>query len=74
MKTATIVNCHEAGIRKYPDDPNRDKEVSGIVKAGTKVKVDITTVSYDWVGDRFYYCETPVGSGWINVELLNIGG
>ena len=74
MTKATIVNCHEAGIRKYPEDPNRDKEVVGIVKAGDTVKIDQNKTTYDWVGDQFYYCEASIGAGWINTNLVSIGG
>lgn len=74
LVNAAIVNCHEAGIRKFPENPNRDKEVIGFVKAGAQVKVDTSKSTYTWNDKHLYWCESSIGAGWINEGVIQIQG
>lgn len=70
MTNAKIVNCKKAGIRSNPTNPHTDEDTIGTIPAGDIIKIDSTKRYYDWKDNGFYACDTPIGEGYINVELV----
>ena len=70
MTNAKIVNCKKAGVRANPMNPHEDEDIIGTIQAGDVIKIDSTHKYYDWKDNGFYACDTPIGEGFINVELV----
>ena len=70
MTNAKIVNCKKACIRSNPTNPHTDEDTIGTIQAGDIIKIDSTKKYYDWKDNGFYACDTPIGEGFINVELV----
>lgn len=70
MVKAHIVNCKEAGIRKYPNDD----QIVGKLKAGDSISVDMSKRYFSWTDKGYYKCEFGAGEGYVLAELISTKG
>ena len=70
MKTATI-NNRKVSIRAFPYVTEFSEQIIGVLKSGDKISIDDSRYYYDWTGRAFYKCDTPIGEGYVFVDLVD---
>ena len=70
MKTATI-NSRKVSVRAFPYIPELSEQIVGTLNKGDKITIDDSRLYYDWTDKAFYKCSTPIGDGYVLIDLVD---
>lgn len=72
-RKATVINCHELGIRKAPWITEIAEETVETIKAGEVVEIASDKTFYSWDDKEFRKVKTPSGAvGYAIVDCLKM--
>lgn len=71
MKTVTIKH-KEVSIRSHPYTTEFSEDTVGTLKYGDRIEINEQETCFDWLGNKFYRCSSPIGEGWIIATITSI--
>lgn len=76
MTKATIVNCHEASIRRDVNDPDTLSDTIATLKEGDTILIDTSRVYWSWNDKQYYKCSYGMNEdeGYILTSLVRYKG
>lgn len=70
MKTA-VINHRKVSIKTFPYITEFSEEIIGVLSKGDRIMINNNRIYYDWKDRAFYKCETPLGIGYVRIELVD---